>query len=140
MTNEERAAKQAEVLGANAEFYRAFRDADFPAMERVWSLGSEVVCVHPGGAPLVGRRAVMESFRSILDTAGGFRVNCRESRVFLLGEASAFVTCLEANGERPAHLAATNVFVCEGGGWVMVQHQAGPLSRPVAASADLGIN
>lgn len=135
MHAEQLATRQAEVLGANAEFYRAFREGDFEGMQRLWATATEVACLHPGSPPLIGRRAVLESFRGILQAASGWRMTCRSARAFVTAPDAAFVTCLEANGDHPAHLAATNLFVREGESWVMVHHQAGPLSRAVPADA-----
>ena len=131
MEEQQRACLVAEVLAANARFYQAFRDADFAAMQHVWAHAAEVACLHPGTPQLVGRRDVLESFRKILLVARDWEMTCRHPRVFVLSEQSAFVTCLEANGDQPAHIIATNIFVREGDAWLMVQHQAGPLSRPV---------
>jgi ketosteroid isomerase-like protein len=98
-------------------------------MSELWSKHSKVACLHPGGRLLSGRPAVLASFRELLAAAPAWKMVSRDASVHLLGEA-AFVTCLEANGDQPAHLAATNVFVLEEGRWRMVHHHAGPLSVP----------
>jgi len=82
---------------------------------------------------------VLASWRQILPQFAGVEMSGRAPRVHLLGEV-AFVTCLEANGKQPAHLAATNVFQLEGGRWRMVHHHAGPLSQPIPESATRGAN
>jgi len=129
----ERVAAELTVLAANRDFYRAFSDGDFEAMSKVWAERAPASCLHPGLPALVGRAAVLESWQRILDPADGWEMSCRAARAHVIGEA-AFVTCLEASGDRPAHLAATNVFVLEDGRWRMVHHQAGPLSEPIAKS------
>lgn len=136
----ERVEAEARVLEANHRFYRAFAAGDFDAMSRLWAERAPSACLHPGAPLLVGRAAVLASWRQILAESGGVDMVCRTPRVFLLGD-SAFVTCLEANGQGPAHLVATNVFVLEDGAWRMVHHQAGPLSRAVpAAHSDPTLN
>ena len=40
------------VLLANEAFYRAFTDRDEEAMRELWAVETEVVCIHPGWAPL----------------------------------------------------------------------------------------
>ena len=120
------------VLEANAAFYRAFHDGDLAAMEQVWAEQTPTVCVHPGMRWLVGRRAILGSWAQILSELAGFDMSCRQPRVHLLGDV-ALVTCLEANGDKAAHLVATNVFVREGSAWRMVHHHAGPLSKAVPA-------
>jgi hypothetical protein len=70
----------------------------------------------------------------ILRDAPSLPMRCDGVVVNRLGEV-AIVTCYEGNGEYPAHLAATNVFVFEDGSWRMVHHQAGPLSRSIPLPA-----
>ena len=41
--------RAAAVLAANAEFYRAFRESDFPAMEKVWGEKGTITVIHPAG-------------------------------------------------------------------------------------------
>lgn len=90
-----------------------------------------VACFHPGSPALVGRPAVLESWRQILGGCPGFALRCDQPVAHVVGDA-AIVTCYEGSDDDPAHLAATNVFVFEDGTWRMVHHHAGPLSRPVA--------
>ncbi len=130
MTESTPAATKAAVLSANASFYRAFTDSDYAAMSELWADHAPVSCIHPGARTLIGRDAVLQSWKQILGGASRFELRCREPVVHVARDA-AIVTCYEANDDEPAHLAATNVFVLEGGRWRMVHHQAGPLSSPV---------
>jgi ketosteroid isomerase-like protein len=129
MADRERAGAEAAVIEANQEFYRAFSRGDYPAMSELWAKKAPVACLHPGAKLLAGRQAVLASFRELLAAAPAWKMVSRNAMVHLLGEA-ALVTCLEANGDQPAHLAATNAFVLEDGRWRMVHHHAGPLSVP----------
>ena len=122
------------VLEANTAFYRAFSQGDLAAMSALWAARAPSACLHPGMAALVGRRAILSSWEEILREMGGTEMECRNPRVHLLGDV-AFVLCLEAGADQPAHLAATNIFVREGANWRMVHHHAGPLSRPVRKAA-----
>jgi ketosteroid isomerase-like protein len=135
----ERMAAEVAVLEANQEFYRAFSHGDFAAMSQLWAEQAPTACLHPGMNVITGRSAILNTWRQILDQVAGIEMSCRTPRVHWLGEV-AFVTCLEANDQQPAHLAATNVFVLEAGRWRMVHHHAGPLSEPVSASADTAAN
>lgn len=111
------------VLFANEAFYRAFADRDLPAMDRVWSQADDIVCIHPGWAPVEGRDQVMESWQAILGNPSSPAILCRGPRAWLRGEM-AFVVCFEEiDGQ---FLLATNIFVHEGGIWRLVHHQAGP--------------
>lgn len=121
------------VLAANLAFYEAFRARDAGWMARLWARERRVACIHPGLAALVGRDAVMSSWRAILGQPDAPAVECVDAEASLLGDA-AFVTCIErAEG---AELVATNVFAREGDAWRLVLHQAGPLNRRLAT--DLG--
>jgi ketosteroid isomerase-like protein len=123
---------EAHVLRANAAFYKAFTRGDFAAMQALWAARAAVSCFHPGASLLKGREAVLSAWRSIMSGPLPFEMRCNGAEVQLYGEL-AVVTCYEGNGDQPAHLAATNVFVQEDGAFRMVHHQAGPLSRPFVA-------
>lgn len=127
------------VLEANRRFYRAFSEGDYDSMSQLWAERAPTACVHPGMSAIVGRSAILGSWKQILRQAAGWTMSCRAARVHLLGDV-AFVTCLEASGEQPAHLIATNVFVLEDQHWRMVHHQAGPLSSPVSATESRDVN
>jgi ketosteroid isomerase-like protein len=135
MTESTPTATTAAVLSANALFYRAFTDGDYAAMCDLWAEQAQVACLHPGARTLVGRGAVLESWKQILGGTSRFELRCRQPIVQVAGDA-AIVTCYEASDDEPAHLAATNVFVMEDGRWRMVHHHAGPLSSPVPRSPD----
>lgn len=111
------------VLAANDEFYRAFADGDFPAMDELWAKEGPIACIHPGGPVLSTRADVMESWFEVLGSPNRPRIRCQKPIVFLHGDF-AFVTCYEELGG--GFLVATNLFTREGGVWRMVHHQAGP--------------
>lgn len=98
-------------------------------MSELWAELAPVACLHPGAPLLAGRHAVLSSWKKLLDAAPAWKMVSRDATVLLLGSA-AIVTCLEANGDQPAHLIATNVFVLEEGRWRLVHHHAGPLTVP----------
>jgi ketosteroid isomerase-like protein len=114
-----------EVLEANEAFYRAFATRDANAMAAVWAEAHPVACIHPGWDVLDGRDAVLASWRGIFGSGDSPDVTCSLAEARVLGEA-AFVTCHEEIGE--GRLAATNLFVREGGAWRMVHHQATPIA------------
>jgi len=135
----ERVAAEVAVLEANQALYTAFTRGDFQAMSQLWAEQAPSACLHPGRNVITGRGAVLDTWRQILRQVAGVEMVCRASRVHVIGEV-ALVTCLEANGRHPAHLAATNVFVLEGGRWRMVHHHAGALSQAVPEGAVAGSN
>ncbi len=125
---------EAAVLAANQAFYDAFTGRDVVAMSQLWARDHVVACVHPGRKALLGRDAVMASWRAILDSPDAPKLQVAEAAAVVVGDA-AFVTCIEQIGD--ARLAATNVFALEQGEWRMVHHHASPMSstesrRPVS--------
>lgn len=111
------------VLFANQAFYHAFNHRDMDLMDRVWAREAMVACIHPGWNPLVGREAVMESWRRIFENSSGGILTSQEDRTLISGD-HALVLTYEAVGEQP--LIATNLFIHEAGEWRMIHHQAGP--------------
>jgi len=116
------------VLAANAEFYRAFRESDIPAMEKVWGEKGTITVIHPGWNPLNGRDAVLESWRRILENPESPKIEFRNAKVEFR-EGMAMVTCEELLPG--GSIKALNIFRLEDGAWKMVFHGA-------AASASTG--
>jgi hypothetical protein len=112
------------LLLANEAFYTAFAEGDEATMDTLWSETRPVACVHPGWAPLIGREAVMDSWRAILSNPPPIRSG--RATPFVYGD-TGFVLCHEVLQE--AVLAATNIFVKEDGRWLLVHHQAGPVQQ-----------
>jgi ketosteroid isomerase-like protein len=113
------------VLAANAAYYRAFSTGDTAAMSRLWA-DDGVSCVHPGWTPLIGRAAVIDSYRNILASPNRVRIAHREDTAIVAGD-DARVLCIEIV-EGTALLAATNVYRRIGDAWRMVHHQASPIA------------
>jgi ketosteroid isomerase-like protein len=116
------------VLFSNDAFYIAFATRDVDAMVSVWSDRDGLTCIHPGWAPLLGRRAVLGSWRAILGNPGAPQISCNHARATIIGEV-AYVVCYERI-DASTSLVATNVFVREDGVWKMVHHQAGAGPAP----------
>jgi ketosteroid isomerase-like protein len=119
------------ILAANAAYYRAFSTGDFATMSRIWAEDG-VSCVHPGWMPLVGRDAVIESYRAILTGPNRLRIAHRDDTAMVTGDEGR-VLCIEIL-EGTALLAATNVYRRIGGAWRMVHHQASPIAMPAEES------
>jgi len=129
------AVSESEVLASNEAFYDAFNSRDMDAMDRLWAKLAPVVCLHPGSTALHGRTQVIRSWQSILSSDGAPRVSVEGPRVVVLGE-TAMVLCYERVTDPDtgtgAVLAATNVFVREGGEWRLVHHHSSAIGRIVA--------
>ena len=129
------AVSESEVLASNEAFYDAFNARDMDAMDRLWAKLAPVVCLHPGSTALHGRTQVIRSWQSILSSDGAPRVSVEGPRVVILGE-TAMVLCYERVTDPDtgtgAVLAATNVFVREGGEWRLVHHHSSAIGRIVS--------
>ena len=115
------------ILTANAAYYRAFSTADFAAMNRIWA-DDKVSCIHPGWPVLIGREAILESYREILRNPNQDRIDPRNETVMVAGD-EARVICAKFVGG--AALAATNLFKRIDGAWRMTHHQASPIAALV---------
>jgi ketosteroid isomerase-like protein len=115
------------VLAANAAYYQAFTFGDFAAMSEVWA-EDNVSCIHPGWPVLVGRKAILESYRQIFDNPNQDRIEPRHETVMISG-GEARVLCVEFVGG--AALAVTNLFRRVAGAWRMTHHQASPIAVAV---------
>jgi ketosteroid isomerase-like protein len=119
-----------EVLAANQAFYAAFAARDAAAMESLWAHEAELACLHPGWELLLGREEVLRSWRGILLGGGApAYIHCERAVARVAGDA-AWVLCAEV--VPGGVLAATNLFVREGGAWRMAHHHASALPPPAA--------
>ena len=119
---------ETDVLAANAAYYRAFTGRDIAGMGRLWADDDNVTCIHPGWPALVGREAIVESYRQILSNPQQDRIEPRNELVMISGSV-ARVLCVEfVSG---AALAATNLFRRVGDEWRMTHHQASPIATLV---------
>lgn len=112
------------ALAANEAFYGAFVARDMAAMATLWARGHGVRCVHPGWNALIGREAVLESWRGILGNPEQPRIVSGGASVQVIGDV-AVVTCRELVSGSP--LVATNIFVREDGAWRLLLHHSGPV-------------
>jgi ketosteroid isomerase-like protein len=118
---------EADILAANAAYYRAFAAADFAAMSRIWA-DDNLSCIHPGWPALIGRPAILDSYRQIFSNPNQERIDPRNETVMVSGD-EARVLCVEFVGG--AGLAVTNLFKRVDGAWRVTHHQAGPIAALV---------
>jgi ketosteroid isomerase-like protein len=115
-----------ELLAANAAYYGAFASGDVAAMSRIWA-DDGVSCVHPGWPALIGRGAILQSYRGILSAMNRVRIAHHDDTAIVLGDDGR-VLCVEIVGG--AALAATNCYRRVDGAWRLVHHQASPIAAP----------
>ena len=113
-----------------SQFYEAMQAGDVDRLMAVWSDDDEIVCVHPGGARLVGTAAIRASVETLLASGGLYAQPEKLRRV--VTESTAVHSLLERvhvmsdQGARLAWIIATNVYVRGAEGWRMVCHHASP--------------
>lgn len=113
----------AALLGANAQFYAAFRAGDMTAMSDLWARETPVAVHHPASAHIEGRTAVLQSWREILRSPPD--ISCVVDSLLEDDDRWA-VFCTESLGH--IQLRMVNLFCCEDETWRMVYH--GPAPEP----------
>ena len=124
------------ILAANAAYYHAFATPDFAAMSRIWA-DDAVSCIHPGWPALLGREAVLESYRNILRNPNRERIEHRDDTPIVSGSEGR-VLCVELVSGSAMALAATNCFRRIDGEWRMIHHQATPIASLISEPASPG--
>jgi ketosteroid isomerase-like protein len=121
---------------AEAAFYGAFAATDATGMERVWGQDGPILCVHPGGALLAGRKAVLQSWIEIFAGAQSPGVEYRLLESFSDGGLAIHLVeerirpSTSSRGE-PTRVLATNTYRRADDGWRIVAHHASlPLMPP----------
>ncbi len=114
------------VEEVEAAFYEAMQLGDIERLMACWADEDDVVCVHPGGARLMGVAAIRSAFESMFAN-GSLRVHPERLRK-IDSISSAVHTLVEriemlaAEGPMHAFLLATNVYFKTPEGWRMVAH------------------
>ncbi|WP_374586554.1 nuclear transport factor 2 family protein [Pseudoduganella sp.] len=123
-----------------AAFYDALNRADLEALMALWADDEEIVCVHPGGARLIGHAAIRASWSAILEHGG---LQIRPSQLHethnLMSSVHTVIEGVTAASGEPAHLIATNVYVKTPKGWRIVLHHVSvaPGAVPVDPRAQI---
>lgn len=112
------------LLSANGAYYKAFSACDYKAMSEIWG-PDDISCIHPGWPALIGRDAVLASYREILRNPRQEPIRHRNETA-IVSATDGRVLCIEIVGE--AALVATNWFKLVDGAWRLVHHQASPLA------------
>jgi len=113
-----------------AAFYEALQSGDIDKLMACWADEDDIVCVHPGGARVVGAAAIRASFDGMF-TNGALRVFPEKIRkVDTMSSAVHSVLqrieVLTDEGPRHAYVIATNVYHKTAQGWRLVAHHASP--------------
>ena len=113
-----------------AAFYDALQSGDIEKLMACWGDEDDIVCVHPGGARLVGPAAIRATFDAMF-AKGTIRAQPIKVRKVEAMSASVHsvlerVEVLTEEGPRHAYVIATNVYHKTAQGWRMVAHHASP--------------
>lgn len=116
---------------AEALFYEAFAQIDAGLMERVWFDSEQAYCVHPGGTPLYGHSAVLESWRNMFEGAQPlvlfYKVLHRQEwgdlAIHLVEERLS-----SRDGSHQGLIMASNCYVRSENGWRLFSHHGSAVS------------
>lgn len=113
-----------------AAFYEALQNGDIEKLMACWGDDDDIVCVHPGGARLVGPAAIRATFDAMFSN-GTIRAQAIKVRKVETMSASVHsvlerIEVLTEEGPRHAYVIATNVYHKAAQGWRMVAHHASP--------------
>ncbi len=114
---------------AETAFYAAFERGDLQAMMTIWADDEAIVCVHPLGPLLVGRKAVQQSWKAIFARSSNMKFTVeRQLRTADEGVAVHIVyEYIELPRQRRRQaVIATNAYRRTGSGWYMILHHASP--------------
>mgnify|MGYP001826729106 CR=1 FL=1 len=114
------------VLALNTEFYRAFRESDIAAMDRVWSEQEPVAVKHPSSGRIDGRDAVLKSWAQIMRRPPDISCDVEAIR---FSDGGWAVTCLEHLN--PGSVRMINIFRKDAGEWKMIYHGPAPAAESV---------
>jgi ketosteroid isomerase-like protein len=116
---------------AEAAFYEALERADLDAMMRVWAEDEDIICVHPGGARLVGYTLIRSVWQHIFNNDYKFVYRVTQKNVvatpFAVVSSVVLHVSTRNNDTMRAPLAATNVFARGPMGWRIVAHHSSVL-------------
>jgi ketosteroid isomerase-like protein len=130
-----KAKPQSANAGGNASdtetaFYDALQSADIEKLMACWADEDEVVCVHPGGARLVGLGAIRAAFEALFSNgsirATPERVHCVDSLASSVHSVVERIEVMTPQGPQQAYVIATNVYHKTAQGWRLVAHHASP--------------
>lgn len=115
---------------AEIAFYEAVERADLDAMARVWADVRNAVCIHPGGMPVQGRKAILDSWEQIFQGGPGMHFQVQVMEKTLTDDLAVHLVAefvrLSGEPEERAPIFATNMYRACAEGWRMVLHHASP--------------
>ncbi|MBA4177658.1 MAG: DUF4440 domain-containing protein [Leptothrix sp. (in: Bacteria)] len=122
------------------QFYEALQQGALERLMALWADDDEVVCVHPGGARVIGAAAIRASFEAIF-ASGGIPVQTEQVRrlqqpAFALHHLVERIEVSGDDGTQVGWVLATNLYVKGALGWRIAAHHASPAMPHEAAVTD----
>ena len=113
-----------------ASFYEALQTADIELLMSCWADEDSILCIHPGGARLVGVAAIRTAFDELLSN-GGVSIQPQQVRKIETANTAVHsvverIDVMTPQGPQQVWILATNVYHKTGLGWRMVAHHASP--------------
>ncbi|MFT4580295.1 MAG: ketosteroid isomerase-like protein [Gammaproteobacteria bacterium] len=121
-------------LSAENAFYDAFDRGDHVAMMNVWGSSDDIVCIHPMGPRLIGRKLISESWKLIFagqsrrkfDIRAKSRTQDENVAVHILDE----VISVPGSDAQFIPVLATNIYQRIDQFWFLILHHASIDSTP----------
>jgi len=141
-----KAKLQAATVGGSADmiesaFYEAMQSGDIDKLMACWADEEDIVCVHPGGARLLGATAIRAAFEALFANGSiavyPSQIHKIESLTSAVHSVIERIDVLTNEGPRQAQVMVTNVYHRTAQGWRMVAHHASPGMPVAAATADV---
>ena len=127
---------QAAALGGTpdeveATFYEGLREGDADKIMSCWADEDDIVCIHPGGARLLGAASIRAAFEEMFSNGGTLQLDVTNVRhvhavACAVHHVSERVEVVTQRGPVQAFVLATNVYIKTAQGWRMVVHHASP--------------
>jgi ketosteroid isomerase-like protein len=135
VADDEPSGDEADLLAANAAFYRAFEAADLDAMSDLWEHSDRVECVHPGWSALRGWGEVAASWATLFGGRQRLQFILTDARAVAVGDVgwvsvdeNLLAGDVTGGSGTTGTVAAINVFVRRAGRWRMVAHHGAPVA------------
>jgi len=116
---------------AEAHFYEAFARLDEDLMSEVWFDSDDAYCVHPGGQPLVGSQAVLESWRGMFRGGRPLVIFYKVIRKQVSDDMAMHLVeerLSSEDGRQRGLVMASNCYLRTVDGWRLVSHHGSPMS------------
>lgn len=125
---------------AENAFYAAFSRGDLQAMRGIWLDAEKTSCVHPMGDRLLGTRAILKSWETILRNTGDIIVELSDLAIhaeeqFALHTLVENIRTLE-QPEQIFRFVVTNIYQHTAQGWKMILHHASPMPRDTSQESN----